>query len=174
MGSRWGMSRTERFWQKVTIRSDYECWPWNGFVRRGYGVMWMGTRRGDRRTKPAHRYAYEQMHGPIPSWLVMDHLCRNTTCVNPAHLEPVTIGENTKRGAAAQTECKYGHPRRMERPAKKRECLECKRLRNAVYQTCRRCGDSHSSSQMRRDGDGWVCSRWIGCGRTALRIEVAA
>jgi hypothetical protein len=48
----------------------------------------------------AHRFAYELLVGPIPEGLVIDHLCRNRRCVNPAHLEPVTAEENWRRGDA--------------------------------------------------------------------------
>jgi hypothetical protein len=30
--------------------------------------------------------------------LVSDHLCRRRPCVNPWHIEPVTVSENTRRG----------------------------------------------------------------------------
>lgn len=46
----------------------------------------------------AHRYSYEMLTGPIPDGLVIDHLCRNRACVNPAHMEPVTSRENLRRG----------------------------------------------------------------------------
>lgn len=45
-----------------------------------------------------HRFAYEQVKGPIPEGLFIDHLCRNRGCVNPNHLEPVTNRENVMRG----------------------------------------------------------------------------
>jgi hypothetical protein len=45
-----------------------------------------------------HRDVYEQLVGPIPEGLVLDHLCRNRSCCNPAHLEPVTTAENVRRG----------------------------------------------------------------------------
>jgi HNH endonuclease len=46
----------------------------------------------------AHRAFYEMHRGPIPEGLVIDHRCRNRACVNPEHLEPVTRGENMRRG----------------------------------------------------------------------------
>lgn len=59
---------------------------------------------------PAHRWAYERYVGPIPEGLELDHLCRVTLCVNPAHLEPVTHAENMRRGVwRKRTHCKWGH-----------------------------------------------------------------
>lgn len=61
----------------------------------GYGAF---SIRG--RNRGAHRVSYEMHVGPISPRLVMDHLCRVTQCVNPAHLEPVTNKINMNRGMA--------------------------------------------------------------------------
>jgi hypothetical protein len=65
------------------------CWIWaKGFYSDGYG---------QRRHQRAHRWMYEQIVGPIPEGLTLDHLCRVKACVNPDHLEPVTSAENVRR-----------------------------------------------------------------------------
>lgn len=73
-----------------------------------------GKRRG------AHRVAYELTCGPIPKPLVIDHGCREPSCCNPKHMEPVTIAENTRRGmspsavAHRENRCTRGHQYRPE------------------------------------------------------------
>lgn len=92
------------------------CWVWRGRPTNvGYGQMTVRTQDG-MRTISAHRVSYETFVGPIPDGLVIDHLCRVRLCVNPVHLEPVTMRENTMRspiaiGAtnAAKTHCPQGH-----------------------------------------------------------------
>ena len=83
----------DRFWKKV-IKQASGCWEWQAATTRGYGVFWDGSR-----LVYAHRWLREQMVGPIPEDLVIDHLCRNPLCVNPEHTEPVTRAVNTERGA---------------------------------------------------------------------------
>jgi hypothetical protein len=92
-----------RFWPQVV--KGPECWEWTGHQRNGYGSI-----RAYGRQLGAHRVAYQLAFGPIPAGLTIDHLCRNKLCVNPAHLEPVTIGENVRRWARTITHCPTGHP----------------------------------------------------------------
>lgn len=72
------------------------CWVWLGpFNRNGYGRAWFEGAR-----EMVHRLVYRLLVGPIPDGLVLDHLCRERCCANPAHMEPVTVRENTLRGEA--------------------------------------------------------------------------
>lgn len=71
------------------------CWIWIGYVApNGYGYINVG--KGIPRR--VHRVSYEHFVGPIPDGLTIDHLCANVLCVNPDHLEAVTLQENKRRG----------------------------------------------------------------------------
>lgn len=89
---------TTRRLMSYTVDPDTGCWILDRLISRAnYGCVkrngkWIGT----------HRLFYEQKHGPIPDGLHLDHLCRTPACVNPDHLEPVTITENIRRGNAAK------------------------------------------------------------------------
>jgi hypothetical protein len=96
------------------IDGNQSCWIWTAArTGLGYGcVYWNG------RQAMAHRVVYEVMVGAIPDGMELDHLCRNPPCVNPDHLEPVTHGENMRRGLIqqrsaearlAKTHCPHGH-----------------------------------------------------------------
>lgn len=134
----------ERFESKI-IRTAEGCWEWTGahFQTTGYAIFNVLSERDGRwRPTVAHRVAYELFVGPIPDGRVIDHLCRNRGCVNPDHLEPVTVQENVLRGeawsaiAVRDNQCKRGHEFTLEntitRPNRpgKRECRECVRARD--------------------------------------------
>lgn len=125
------MTTAERFWSKTSARDD-GCIVWTGAKNdRGYG--WF---HANNKMIKAHRWVYEYRKGPIPAGLVIDHLCRNPSCVNPDHLEVVTAAENTRRGNspvpknALKTHCLRGHEYTPENTLKMpggRNCRVCKR-----------------------------------------------
>lgn len=137
----------ERLWAKVDKNGpvpDYAphlgpCWLWTAKLdRHGYGWIRVSTTAGN---APAHRMAYELATGErVDPALDMDHLCRNHTCVNPSHLEPVTHRENMLRGNTVgalnvvKTHCPLGHPydeanTRWKHNHTKRDCKTCDRIR---------------------------------------------
>jgi hypothetical protein len=126
---------------RASLRFDQPdaCWEWQGSMTpAGYGrlgVEW--------ETIQAHRYIYERLVGPIPEGLTIDHLCKNTRCVNPRHLEPVTAGVNTLRGDGPsgqnlrKTHCMRGHeftPENIRRTSRGgRGCIACFREYDARW-----------------------------------------
>jgi hypothetical protein len=105
-------------WRSKTDTAGEGCWPWQGstFKSSGYGQIHVRLRAGKWSSTVAHRVAYEIYRGPIPDGSVLDHLCRNRSCVNPAHLEAVDDRTNILRGTgfaarhARKTHCPASHP----------------------------------------------------------------
>jgi hypothetical protein len=126
-------TRAERFAAKVVVAAT-GCHLWTG-ATDGEGRY--GAFSDGRKVVRAHRWAWEQVHGPVPTGMDIDHLCRRTLCVNPGHLELVTHRENVLRGQsfaavnAAKTHCKRGHPFTAENIRRTtdggRQCLACAR-----------------------------------------------
>jgi hypothetical protein len=124
----------ERFWTKVVVPRDGDgCWEWTASrCREGYGRF--NANDINLPSTLAHRIAYTWLVGPIPDGMTLDHLCRNTGCVNPDHLEVVTASENSRRAVPwnrCKTHCIHGHPFDEENtyvtPVGKRVCRECRR-----------------------------------------------
>lgn len=121
-----------RIWNKV--KKTPTCWEWTGAGAnsvRGYGLFWYGGK-----LQQAHRVVYTLLVGEIPEGLQLDHLCRNKSCVNPNHLEPVTARVNTLRSdgitakLALRTHCKNGHEFNSENTSflpNRRRCKICNR-----------------------------------------------
>ncbi len=112
------------------------CWIWTDVLDKdGYGIV-QHTVNYVKQHIRAHRMSYEYHVGPIPKGLCLDHLCRTRSCVNPRHLEAVSIRENVKRGGwSLKTHCPKGHPYDEENtylsPGKNhRQCIACKK---AIY-----------------------------------------
>lgn len=126
----------KRFLSKVAI-DGAGCWIWLGhWNRQGYGNFRVGGRH-----VAAHRVAHQLFIGPIPDGLTIDHLCRVTSCVNPLHLEAVTMRENTLRGQSPTVllhhagTCIKGHPIAGDNTIGKGRvrCRQCAQERTARY-----------------------------------------
>lgn len=120
-----------RLTEKIAVDAG-GCWNWTGCTQpNGYGKSYH-----ERRTWLAHRLTYTLLVGVIPDGLVIDHLCKNTHCVNPLHLEVVTSQVNTLRGQSPsaqqvhRTHCPLGHPLSGDNlyvHRNKRGCKRCRR-----------------------------------------------
>ena len=118
---------TERFWSKVAPPDLNGCRIWTASkTLNGYGTL----RSGGKNTKTisAHRWAYEQIHGPVPEGLELDHLCRHRDCVEVKHLEAVTHQENLRRGTGhgSESHCPSGHPYDTDNTSFNRGARRCK------------------------------------------------
>ncbi|MFF0736871.1 HNH endonuclease signature motif containing protein [Streptomyces chartreusis] len=131
----------ERFWSKVAEQEN-GCLTWQAQLSvGGYGVFCV------RKPKKmyAHRFAYELLVGPIPDGLELDHLCRNRSCLNVCHLEPVTHAENRGR-TPPKRHCPNGHEYTQEniRTWVKRDgvvsraCRECQHQRARAWRQRKR------------------------------------
>jgi hypothetical protein len=92
--------------------ADGECWTWTGAtLPSGYGrFSFIDRQTGGTRGIYAHRAVYELLGArDLHAGLTIDHLCRNTSCVNPQHLEPVSMAENTRRVDRRKPKCRRGH-----------------------------------------------------------------
>lgn len=109
------------------------CWIWFGPEKDGYGSLnCVLSHKTHNRGLRAHRLVYTLLIAEVPESLVLDHVCRNTICVNPYHLDVVHESINIQRGLgigmlnAKKNTCPYGHPY-VDTPNNKRGrlCLIC-------------------------------------------------
>jgi hypothetical protein len=136
----------ERFFFYVSSKAG--CWEWIGprfEDRPGLGAY--GCFTAEYFSYKAHRVMWSLLHGQIPSGLTVDHLCRNRSCVNPGHLEVVTLRENILRGEsptalnARKTHCSKGHAFTPENTLKRghgyRSCRACRAANRQAWRAAR-------------------------------------
>lgn len=90
-----------RFWAKVNKTEG--CWNWTAY-RNDHGYGTFGIKIDGRwRIVKAHRMAYLISSGNDAGAKVIDHICHNTSCVNPGHLRPATVKQNQENLAGAKS-----------------------------------------------------------------------
>lgn len=81
-----------RFWLKVDIKSENECWEWTGWKDKfGKGHFYMGQGI----YHPA-RIACFISTGNQLEGICACHKCDNPSCCNPSHIFPGTMLDNTR------------------------------------------------------------------------------
>lgn len=81
-----------RFWSKVTVVNDADsCWPCSATPNIRYAQFRFG-----KDIYYGHELAVVLDGRELGE--NVDHLCRNTHCVRPSHLEVVSFAENISRG----------------------------------------------------------------------------
>lgn len=140
-----------RFVTKFVV-SPNGCWHWQRYIDRdGYGRFAIAAND----VWYAHRAVYVAIRGPI-SGETLDHECHTADltcpggpclhrrCVNPWHVEPVTVRVNVLRGRslvaqeARATACVNGHPFTIENTYEWRGHRYCRACRKNLQRGLKR------------------------------------
>ena len=114
MGS--GTDTRERFDSYWVPEPNSGCWLWMNYLNAaGYGQIYALRKNGTKASRAAYKVGYELYKGPVPDGLELDHKCKQRSCVNPDHLEPVTRTVNVLRSDwpsainSRKNQCGRGH-----------------------------------------------------------------
>jgi hypothetical protein len=132
----------QAFLEKMTPLPN-GCWQWNG-AKQQQKVVQGQPFYGSFRKSLAHRWSYRVHKGKIPYGLVIDHVCNNSLCVNPDHLEAVTQQVNRQRAANVKglaSHCRRGHAFIGENT----------RIDKHGYRVCRQCKNLHEKARQLRE-----------------------
>lgn len=94
--------------------------------RQGECLVWIGPKtedgyagtsvRGVR--KYMHVHAWEQVHGPVPAGMHVDHICWNRACCEISHLRLATAAQNNAYRSGPQPGRTHKLPRNVYRSGK--------------------------------------------------------
>lgn len=133
-----------RFWSKVDIRSEDECWVWKtGRISTGYGEF-----SYNRRPILAHRFAV-MLREPIDGLHVL-HTCDNPPCCNPKHLRVGTNYDNVQDAVA-----KGRHVQHKLTDETARQIASTKGTAEPLAAIARRFGVGRTTIKLIRAGRAW-------------------
>jgi hypothetical protein len=99
----WWGNRTDRdaarrnFQRRVTPEPNTGCWLWTGGVDKdGYGKFQVSVGYRSQVHLRAHRFAWEDVHGPLPAGMLLLHSCDTPSCANEGHVRPGSQLENIR------------------------------------------------------------------------------
>lgn len=87
--------------ESIRLKSTVDeagCWLWQGRVKKGYAEVTLGGK-----WRAVHRLSLEAKLGKPLGSQQAHHICANSTCVNPEHLQPATYAENIAEMKARQS-----------------------------------------------------------------------
>lgn len=134
-------------WEAKIDRRPNGCWIFTSNIAPdGYAHFWLAGRG-----RSAHRLSFERAYGWVPEKpMVIDHLCRNRACINPAHLEAVHELVNIHRGERKyKGVCRRGHVLTKENTIIRQPAST--RPNSLPYINCRQCYNDGQKARYERD-----------------------
>ncbi len=110
---------------------EQDCWVWTAAKNKAGYPLW--DRDG---FCTAHRWSFWYFKSEIPEGMEIDHLCFNTSCVNPEHLDAKTPLANKRRRQRRSTVCINGHFKIIK--FGRLVCVECQRKADREYRQRKR------------------------------------